>query len=63
LAIRTLARSRGFTITAMAFQDAWTLDLERLRTCSLHVVSEGRVIPFCANYLTVFRESSGISDE
>jgi uncharacterized radical SAM superfamily Fe-S cluster-containing enzyme len=46
------ARSHGFTVTAMAFQDAWTLDLERLRTCSLHVYRDGKVIPFCANYLT-----------
>jgi len=36
----------------MAFQDAYTLDLERLRRCSLHVYREGRVIPFCAHYLT-----------
>jgi uncharacterized radical SAM superfamily Fe-S cluster-containing enzyme len=48
----TRVRSHGFTITAMAFQDAYTLDLERLRRCSLHVYREGRVIPFCAHYLT-----------
>lgn len=46
------ARTHGFTISAMAFQDAYTLDLERLRSCSLHVVTSGRVVPFCANYLT-----------
>jgi uncharacterized radical SAM superfamily Fe-S cluster-containing enzyme len=45
-------RSHGFTVSAMAFQDAWTLDLERLRTCSLHVAVKGRVRPFCMNYLT-----------
>ncbi|SHI21377.1 hypothetical protein SAMN02745823_03463 [Sporobacter termitidis DSM 10068] len=45
-------RSHGFTISAMAFQDAYTLDLERLRTCSLHVFRDGRVIPFCRSYLT-----------
>jgi uncharacterized radical SAM superfamily Fe-S cluster-containing enzyme len=45
-------RSHGFTVTAMAFQDAWTLDLERLRSCSLHVAAGGKTIPFCANYLT-----------
>ena len=45
-------RSHGFTVTAMAFQDAWTLDLERLRMCSLHVYRDGRVIPFCRSYLT-----------
>ena len=45
-------RSHGFTVTAMAFQDAWTLDLERLRMCSLHVFRDGRTIPFCRSYLT-----------
>ncbi|HTY64092.1 MAG TPA: radical SAM protein [Acidobacteriota bacterium] len=45
-------KSHGFTITAMAFQDAYTLDLERLRRCSLHVYRDGRMIPFCAGYLT-----------
>ncbi|MDR3209510.1 MAG: radical SAM protein, partial [Oscillospiraceae bacterium] len=45
-------KSHGFTITAMAFQDAWTLDLERLRRCSLHVVSGARTVPFCARYIT-----------
>jgi uncharacterized radical SAM superfamily Fe-S cluster-containing enzyme len=46
------AKSHAFTLTAMAFQDAWNLDLERLRSCSLHVFHNGRMIPFCANYLT-----------
>ena len=45
-------KSHGFTITAMAFQDAWTVDLERLRRCSLHVYRDDRVMPFCARYLT-----------
>jgi uncharacterized radical SAM superfamily Fe-S cluster-containing enzyme len=44
-------KSHGFTITAMAFQDAATLDIARLRQCSLHVFSEGKHIPFCAYYL------------
>lgn len=42
----------GFTVTGMAFQDAYNLDIERLRRCSLHVYDEGRIIPFCAKYLT-----------
>jgi len=45
-------KSNGFTITAMVFQDAYTLDMERLRRCSLHVYRDGRIMPFCANYLT-----------
>ncbi|MEN6327557.1 MAG: radical SAM (seleno)protein TrsS [Syntrophomonas sp.] len=45
-------RSHSFTLTAMAFQDAGNLDLERLRRCSLHVFDDGRFVPFCAYYLT-----------
>jgi uncharacterized radical SAM superfamily Fe-S cluster-containing enzyme len=44
-------KSHGFTITAMAFQDAATLDIARLRQCSLHVFEEGKHVPFCAYYL------------
>ena len=44
-------RSRSFTVTAMAFQDIWNLDLDRLRRCSLHLWNKGRIVPFCANYL------------
>ena len=37
----------------MAFQDAWNLDLERLRECYIHNISpDGRLIPFCAYNLT-----------
>jgi hypothetical protein len=42
----------GFTVTGMAFQDAYNLDFERLRRCSLHVYDNGRILPFCAKYLT-----------
>jgi hypothetical protein len=46
-------KSHGFTITGMAFQDCWNIDLERLRECSLHVLSpEGKIIPFCAYNIT-----------
>jgi uncharacterized radical SAM superfamily Fe-S cluster-containing enzyme len=42
-----------FTISGMAFQDAWNLDLDRLRECCIHTVSpDGRIIPFCAYNLT-----------
>jgi len=47
------ARTHTFSISAMAFQDVWTLDLERLRGCCIHVVSpEGGLIPFCAYNLS-----------
>ena len=43
----------SFCISGMPFQDAWNLDLERLRQCFVHVVAgEGRIIPFCAYNLT-----------
>jgi uncharacterized radical SAM superfamily Fe-S cluster-containing enzyme len=45
-------RTHSFTLTAMVFQDAGNLDLERLRRCSLHVFDDGRFVPFCAHYLT-----------
>ena len=43
-----------FCITAMAFQDAWNLDLERLKSCHVHIVAQNgrRLLPFCAKNLT-----------
>ena len=47
------ARTHAFCISGMAFQDAWTLDLDRLRDCCIHTVApDGRIIPFCAYNLT-----------
>jgi uncharacterized radical SAM superfamily Fe-S cluster-containing enzyme len=47
------SRGHSFTLSGMAFQDAWNLDLERLRECFIHIVSpDRRVIPFCAYNLT-----------
>ncbi len=47
------ARTHTFCISGMAFQDAWNLDLERLKDCCIHVVHpDGRLIPFCAYNLT-----------
>jgi uncharacterized radical SAM superfamily Fe-S cluster-containing enzyme len=47
------ACTHSFCISGMAFQDAWNLDLERLKDCCIHVVHpDGRVIPFCAYNLT-----------
>ncbi len=45
-------RSESLTLSAMAFQDAMNLNIERLHRCSLHVYKDGTVKPFCANYLT-----------
>lgn len=46
-------QTNAFSISGMAFQDVWNIDLERLRNCCIHVVSpEGTLIPFCAYNLT-----------
>ena len=49
---KTNARSR-FTISCMAFQDALSLDLARVRGCCIHVVTgDGRLVPFCLRNLS-----------
>ena len=44
-------RHNSLTLSAMAFQDAGNLNLERLHRCTLHVYDQGRIKPFCAKYL------------
>lgn len=45
--------SFSFSISGMAFQDIWNLDLERLKDCCIHVVSDsGNLIPFCIYNIT-----------
>ena len=44
-------RHNSMTLSAMAFQDAGNLNIERLHRCSLHVYEHGRVVPFCSYYL------------
>jgi hypothetical protein len=47
------ARSHTLSVSAMAFQDAWTLDLDRLRDCCIHVWDPAHgLVPFCAYNLT-----------
>ena len=47
------ARRETFSITSMAFQDAWTADLARLKGCCVHVFrAPDQFIPFCAMNLT-----------
>ena len=39
----------------MTFMDAWNLDLERLRECYIHIISQKEkmnLVPFCAYNLT-----------
>lgn len=47
------ASRETFSLTCMAFQDVWTVDLARLRGCCVHIFrAPGRLIPFCAMNLT-----------
>ena len=47
------AGASRFTLSAMAFQDAMNLDVERVRGCCIHVVApDGRLVPFCLYNLT-----------
>ena len=45
-------RHNSLALSAMAFQDAMNLNLERMHTCTLHVYDHGKIKPFCARYLT-----------
>lgn len=46
-------RTRMLSVSCMAFQDAWNLDLERAKDCCIHVVApDGKMIPFCLYNLT-----------
>ncbi|MEN6410311.1 MAG: radical SAM (seleno)protein TrsS [Anaerolineaceae bacterium] len=47
------AQTYSFSISGMAFQDAWNMDLERLRDCYIiHVSPDSLLVPFCAYNLT-----------
>ena len=47
------ARTHKLSISGMAFQDAWNVDLDRVKDCCIHVVApDGRLVPFCAYNLT-----------
>jgi uncharacterized radical SAM superfamily Fe-S cluster-containing enzyme len=46
-------RTNTFAVSAMAFQDVWNLDMERVQECCIHVVApDDRLIPFCLYNLT-----------
>lgn len=52
-------QTRTFSISAMAFQDVYNVDIERLRDCCIHVVNkEGKLIPFCIYNITDTRGKS-----
>ena len=53
LFLARFSMEKRFTISAMAFQDAFNADVRRLKTCCIHVVArDGRLIPFCACNMT-----------
>lgn len=46
-------KSRTFSISAMAFQDADNVDIERVKDCCIHVVNKkGNLVPFCIYNIT-----------
>lgn len=51
--IATSGIEHRFTLSAMAFQDCMTLDLERIQGCCIHIATpSGRLVPFCAYNIT-----------
>lgn len=47
------SRKRSLCISGMVFQDSWTLDLDRLRQCYIHVATQDhRLVPLCAYNLS-----------
>ncbi len=45
--------SHGLSIVIMDYMDAYTMDTDRLRDCSMMVaIPDGRTIPFCSYHLT-----------
>ena len=52
-AVLERAQSHFFSISGMAFQDAWNLDLELLQDCCIMIAApNGDLVPFCAYNLT-----------
>lgn len=51
--------NNSFSISAMAFQDVWNVDLNRVKDCCIHVVNpRGNLIPFCIYNITDTRGRS-----
>jgi len=47
------AHTRTFSVSAMAFQDVWNLDLERVQQCCIHIMTvDRRLVPFCLYNVT-----------
>jgi len=51
--ILSAIQNNAFSLSGMAFQDAWNVNLERIRDCCIHVsTTDGRLIPFCMYNIT-----------
>jgi 7,8-dihydro-6-hydroxymethylpterin dimethyltransferase len=49
--------ARGFMVVVQDFQDAYTLDVEKVRKCCVsEITPDGRLIPFCAYNSVGYRE-------
>lgn len=56
--LETIQRN-SFSISAMAFQDVWNVDIERIKECCIHVVTPDlKLIPFCMYNLTSINGTS-----
>ncbi|MDY0264522.1 MAG: radical SAM protein [Sulfurospirillum cavolei] len=57
--ILSAIQNNSFSLSGMAFQDVWNVNLERIRDCCIHVsTAEGKLIPFCMYNLTNTRGES-----
>jgi len=53
LAKKGIPVKTGLSVVIMDYMDAYTMDIQRLRECSMMVtVPDGRAIPFCSYHLT-----------
>lgn len=51
--ILSAIQNNSFSLSGMAFQDAWNVNLERIKDCCIHVSTvEGTLIPFCMYNIT-----------
>jgi len=51
--ILSAIQNNAFSLSGMAFQDAWNVNLERIKDCCIHVsTSDGKLIPFCMYNIT-----------
>lgn len=63
-AILSAIYTAHFSLSGMAFQDVWNVDVQRLQECCIHVcTTEGKLIPFCMYNITSQDGTSLYRDE